>query len=82
MEPAYTRYSTNYLSSFDHWPPVQSNPNLAGILQDVSAQLQPPPPSSSPSGEWTLDALFLLPYNRLRYYKKLYARLLKRSVGS
>jgi len=78
MEPAYTRYSSTYLSSFDTWPPVQSNPNLAGILLEVSSQLLPPPPASSASGDWTLDALFLLPYNRLRYYKKLYARLLKR----
>lgn len=26
---------------------------------------------------WTLDGLFLLPHGRLRYYKKLYGRLLK-----
>lgn len=26
---------------------------------------------------WTLDALFILPYTRLRYYRKLYTRLLK-----
>lgn len=26
---------------------------------------------------WTLDALFLLPKGRLKYYKKLYSRLLK-----
>jgi hypothetical protein len=36
-----------------------------------------PPPSSSISGAWTLDDLFLLPKARLKYYKKLYNRLLK-----
>lgn len=27
--------------------------------------------------QWTLDVLFLLPFTRLRYYRKLYARLLR-----
>jgi hypothetical protein len=26
---------------------------------------------------WSLDALFILPFTRLRYYRKLYARLLR-----
>jgi hypothetical protein len=33
------------------------------------------PPSES--SVWTLDALFLIPKERLKYYRKLYARLLK-----
>ncbi|CDZ97091.1 Invasion-inducing protein TIAM1/CDC24 and related RhoGEF GTPases [Phaffia rhodozyma] len=77
MEPAYSRYATCYLTAFDTYAPVQSNPNLAGILTDISQTLQEPPPSISPDGAWTLDCFFVLPYNRLRYYKKLYSRLLK-----
>ena len=78
MEPAYKRYGTTYLGQFDSWEPVQANASLHSILADVSAQLQAPPPSPSPDGRWSLDAFFILPYQRLRYYKKLYARLLKR----
>lgn len=36
--------------------------------------------SEGQQGLWTLDGLFLLPYARLKYYKKLYSRLLKRYV--
>jgi hypothetical protein len=38
-----------------------------------------PPPNSTPEApaEWTVDALFLIPRTRLKYYKKLYTRLLK-----
>jgi hypothetical protein len=52
------------------------------VLASFSATT-PPPPSAVPpleSGEppiWTLDALFLLPKGRLKYYRKLYSRLLK-----
>lgn len=38
-----------------------------------------PPPQSGPQN-WTLDALFLLPYSRIKYYQKLYGRLLKNSA--
>lgn len=83
MEPAYKRYGTTYLSAFDSWEPVQSNATLHTILADVSAQLGAPPPGpSAVDGKWSLDAFFILPYQRLRYYKKLYARLLKRCVFS
>ena len=46
---------------------------LPGILQDITISTPPTPPLA----HWSLDALFLLPYARLRYYRKLYARLLR-----
>jgi len=52
---------------------VQSNPRLGTIL----AQFSSTTPAPSNSGIWTLDSLFLLPKTRLRYYLKLYNRLLK-----
>lgn len=35
------------------------------------------PPENGDPPIWNLDALFLLPKGRLRYYRKLYSRLLK-----
>lgn len=52
---------------------MQSNPRLASILEQFSATN----PAPSDSGVWTLDGLFLLPRSRLKYYQKLYNRLLK-----
>lgn len=52
---------------------MQSNPRLAAILEQFSATN----PAPSDSGIWTLDGLFLLPRSRLKYYQKLYNRLLK-----
>lgn len=52
---------------------MQSNPRLAAILEQFSATS----PAPSDSGLWTLDGLFFLPRNRLKYYQKLYNRLLK-----
>ncbi len=72
MEKPYTKYSTTYLTGFDTWDPVQCNPGLAPLLHTLS-EASPP----EDQGDWTLDALFALPRLRLRYYKKLYARLLK-----
>ncbi|KII93560.1 hypothetical protein PLICRDRAFT_49601 [Plicaturopsis crispa FD-325 SS-3] len=83
LDTPYTNYSTKYLAGFDAWEPVQSNARLHTILATFSAA-NPPPLSalaSYPSGDdtptWTLDALFLLPKARLKYYRKLYSRLLK-----
>ena len=46
-----------------------------------SSNPPPLPPNSAPHPAaphlWTLDDLFLLPKDRLGYYKKLYSRLLK-----
>ncbi|KAG9104409.1 hypothetical protein FRC06_002644 [Ceratobasidium sp. 370] len=72
LDPPYTRFINAYASGFDTWRPVQQNPNLARILGDLGNVL-----TSSPPQEWTLDKLFGAPEKRLRYYKKLYSRLLK-----
>jgi hypothetical protein len=61
------------LTGFDSYSLVTVNTLLPGILADIS-NLTPPP---SPLVEWSLDSLFVLPYSRLRYYRKLYARLLR-----
>ncbi|KAG8726672.1 hypothetical protein FRC12_023188, partial [Ceratobasidium sp. 428] len=72
LDPPYTRFINAYASGFDTWRPVQQNPNLARVLGDLSNAL-----TSLPPQEWTLDKLFGAPEKRLRYYKKLYSRLLK-----
>jgi hypothetical protein len=64
---------TLYLTGFDSYNPILQNKLLPGILDDVSKTSPPTPPLQ----RWTLDALFLLPYARLRYYRKLYTRLLQ-----
>ena len=63
---------------------MQSNPRLAGLLEEVSsatdAEGNPVIFSNrkrDPNELWTLDSLFALPHIRLKYYKKLYSRLLK-----
>jgi len=61
------------MTGFDSYPPVSRNPLLPNILVDISASSSPTPPLA----QWSLDALFILPYARLRYYRKLYARLLR-----
>ncbi|BGP72720.1 hypothetical protein NBRC10513v2_006116 [Rhodotorula toruloides] len=73
IEPAYTRYATTISLDFDLYDPVQSNPKLAPILASL------PWPSSlpSPPSVVTMDRLFELPYYRVRYYKRLYAKLLR-----
>ena len=75
LKVPYTTYCTKFCAGFDVWEPVQSNQKLSGILAAFSAAC--PPPTSSNTSSWTLDALFLLPKTRLSYYKKLYGRLLK-----
>ncbi|KAF8679876.1 RhoGEF domain [Rhizoctonia solani] len=72
LEPPYTRFINAYAAGFDTWRPVQQNPNLGRILGELSNTLTPENPQ-----EWTLDKLFALPLQRLKYYKKLYSRLLK-----
>jgi hypothetical protein len=60
---------------------VRNNTRLPGVLEAFSANLPPPTVSSAdPNSQiWTLDELFLLPMGRLKYFKKLYGRLLKRT---
>lgn len=73
LEPAYSKYATSYLTGFDNFQPILANQLLPAILIDISSSNPP----SAPLEQWTLDALFLLPFARLRYYRKLYARLLR-----
>ncbi|KAL0951069.1 hypothetical protein HGRIS_007807 [Hohenbuehelia grisea] len=81
LESPYTAYCTKYRSGFDVWDPVRTNARLPAVVSTFSAANPPPPstPNLDPSNPslWTLDALFLLPKARLKYYKKLYSRLLK-----
>lgn len=82
LEPPYAMYCNKYTTGFDTWEPVAGNSKLPTTLAAFSALNPPPfPPSSqanlSEPPPWTLDGLFLLPHSRLKYYKKLYGRLLK-----
>ncbi|KAI0673528.1 hypothetical protein C8Q78DRAFT_969215, partial [Trametes maxima] len=82
LEVPYTNYATKYSNGFDSWEPVQSNPRVRTILAMFSSSNPPPLPVSAPAHPaeppiWTLDELFLLPRGRIKYYKKLYSRLLK-----
>ena len=61
------------MTGFDSYPPVTRNALLPDILSDISASTPPTPPHH----QWSLDALFILPFVRLRYYRKLYSRLLR-----
>jgi hypothetical protein len=58
---------------------VRNNTRLPEVLATFSANLPPPTASSAdPNLQiWTLDELFLLPMGRLKYFKRLYGRLLK-----
>ncbi|WVF70066.1 hypothetical protein IAT40_004853 [Kwoniella sp. CBS 6097] len=73
LEPAYHKYTSSFLTGFDSYTPVTRNTLLPGILAEISSSCAPTPPLT----RWSLDALFILPYTRLRYYRKLYARLLR-----
>ena len=56
---------------------MQSNPRLQSVLEAFSVSI--PPAANGPS-LWTLDTLFVLPRSRIKYYQKLYNRLLKISA--
>ncbi|KAF7306995.1 hypothetical protein MIND_00492300 [Mycena indigotica] len=80
LEVPYTTYCTRFCGGFDEWEPVQSNSRLPSIISGFSAANPPPAWAMAPDIDpptWTLDGLFLLPKARLKYYRKLYARLLK-----
>ncbi|TBU34517.1 hypothetical protein BD311DRAFT_773593 [Dichomitus squalens] len=82
LEGPYTNYSNKYCSGFDTWEPVQANARVRTILAMFSSSCPPPLPTSAPVHPaeppiWTLDELFILPKGRIKYYKKLYNRLLK-----
>ncbi|KAF9056258.1 hypothetical protein BJ165DRAFT_1398974 [Panaeolus papilionaceus] len=73
LRKPYENYCSKYCGGFNSWQPVQSNPRLGRILEEFSSTN----PAPSNDGIWTLDALFILPRARLKYYLKLYNRLLK-----
>src|ERR1700733_11956822 len=77
LEAPYTRYCNGYTTSFDTWAPVQRNSNLRPILEEISINIPTSAYATNLDPVWTLDTLFLMPATRLKYYKKLYARLLK-----
>ena len=79
LDAPYTKYATNFCSGFDTWEPVQSNERLRTTLAMFSGNNPPPSTEEHPSQPplWTLDGLFLVPKYRLKYYHKLYSRLLK-----
>ncbi|KAJ7225440.1 hypothetical protein GGX14DRAFT_349184 [Mycena pura] len=80
LETPYTIYCTRYCTGFDDWEPVQSNSRLPAVMSSFSVTHPPPTWAMAPDAEtptWSLDGLFLLPKARLKYYRKLYSRLLK-----
>lgn len=84
LESPYLRYCNNYFTDFDSWPAVQSNTKLPPLLESISETTQSDGTpivysdrKRQPGQLWTLDQLFALPQTRLKYYKKLYSRLLK-----
>ncbi|THH18413.1 hypothetical protein EW146_g2567 [Bondarzewia mesenterica] len=82
LEAPYNSYCERFCTGFDNWEPVQSNSRLPTMLASFSATNPLPVPAGGPAHPsapplWTLDELFLLPKGRIKYYKKLYGRLLK-----
>lgn len=84
LEEPYARYCSNYFTEFDRWPSIQSNDLLPNLLREISetttsngAPVIFSDKKRQPGDIWTLDALFSQPQIRLKYYKKLYSRLLK-----
>ncbi|WFD32151.1 hypothetical protein MSPP1_003196 [Malassezia sp. CBS 17886] len=82
LDEPYTRYCHVYMVDMDRWAPIQYNPDLPRILAAASQEL-PRVDASDPvhphdtGAPWTMDAFFRLPIARLRFYKKLYSRLLR-----
>lgn len=93
LEVPYAKYAQAVQANFDAMQGVVDNRALVSILAVVSESNPPSPavlknaaPSAASAsagasgpGGWTLDTLFLLPYLRLRYYRRLYSRLLAAS---
>ena len=74
----YKQYCSVYCTHLDTWAPIVENRELPPILAQASRDI-PRSTTGDANGApaWTLDALFALPIARLRFYKKLYARLLR-----
>jgi hypothetical protein len=77
LEPPYSRYASVYLSGFDDWEPITSNRKLPIVLSEFTISHPSPTAEAASDTVWTLDALLALPRARLKYYKRLYGRLLK-----
>ncbi|KAG8983207.1 hypothetical protein FRB90_006222, partial [Tulasnella sp. 427] len=82
LDTPYSRFCNTYSVGFDTWQPVASNTALPPLLANLSETHPPTSATSIPVDgslptSWTLDGLFALPRIRLKYYKKLYSRLLK-----
>jgi hypothetical protein len=77
IEPAYARYIKTFSIGFDAFPPVRANPQVSAVLSRIVWPASLPRPSSELDEIVTMDVLFELPGERLRYYKKLYDKLLK-----
>ncbi|KAJ7786407.1 hypothetical protein B0H16DRAFT_1490345 [Mycena metata] len=80
LEGPYTTYCSRFCGGFDDWEPIRNNSRLPSVMSSFSATNPPPAwaiAADAESPTWTLDGLFLLPKARLKYYRKLYSRLLK-----
>lgn len=77
IESAYIRYTDTYLCDFDTFAPVQSNDQLHPILASLDWPATLAPSLATDGARVSLDVLFLLPLDRLKYYKKLFAKLLR-----
>ncbi|WFD00860.1 hypothetical protein MYAM1_003615 [Malassezia yamatoensis] len=75
LESPYRQYCSVYLCGLDNWSLMKDNPSLPSILAQVTREI--PPLASNGASTWSLDSLFGLPVARLRFYKKLYSRLLR-----
>jgi len=73
LQPPYWQYLASYVPNLSELPPVQANTELAAILTQLSREV----PRTAAEPTWTLDDFFELPLLRLRFYKKLYSRLLR-----
>lgn len=73
LQPPYSQYVSTFVPHLNSLPSVQANLELPGILAQLSKEL----PRSAAQPAWTLDDFFELPLARLRFYKKLYSRLLR-----
>ena len=73
LQAPYTSYVSVYMCGLNSWAPIIHNKELGLILAQISTEL----PKSVEQPEWTLDDFFELPLIRLRFYKKLYNRLLR-----
>ncbi|RUS13792.1 hypothetical protein BC937DRAFT_94774, partial [Endogone sp. FLAS-F59071] len=68
MEAPYANFSRSFVKGLNERADIMSNPELQMVLTNLSLQREE---------NITLDTLFASPLERMRYYKKLYVRLLE-----